>query len=276
MPHNKKRCPVTTDGDDLDGILDEPAMEATLKAVQDRSKARYDGVLGTLPDWVPRNFHDDFEGARNRVLGEGYELEVVQTMIKEEIKTGRAEYTRRFTPFPLPRDIKAFLKDINTLAHIKMAVAMEKVRGLAFLTDAAHAGRVVKGEQFSSGGASKKGTEGHLKRSIRKICRVIRSNKFSDVLGVIRNEVDERKEVHQRNELDHWDEDDHWDEGDQRDEDDQKGHLLHSKRDAIEVEFVGVNDRDEVIMYLNRGKLEGNEKRISFKTLRNILAEIKP
>lgn len=238
MPQNKKQNSFATNDDGLDG------MEATLKAIQKRARARYDGVLGTLPDWVPRNFHDDFKGARGRLLDEGYEPEVLQALVTERMQSSRAVDTRPFIPSPIPKDIKTFFRDINTLAHIKTAVDMEKLKGLAFLTDSAHAAKVAKGDQFSSGGASKKGKEGQLKKGIKRICSVIQSTRFKEVLSVIRNE------------------DDRWDA------------LLHSRNEPI-VEFFSVNDEDEVIHYLNLGEPEGHEKKISFKRLANILTEIK-
>jgi hypothetical protein len=238
MPKNKKQNSVATNDDGLDG------MGATLKAIQERARARYDGVLGTLPDWVPRNFHNDFEGARGRVLDEGYKPEVVQALITERMKSLRAVYTRPFIPSPIPRDIRTFFRDINTLARIKTAVAMRKVKGLAFLTDPIHATRVLKGERFASGGSAKKGKEYEPRASIRKLCAYIRSVQLGDVLQALRDP-------------------------------ERCNELYESTSDPIGVLFMGVHEDEQKITYLRRGDLPNKQGEISFKTLTNILTKIK-
>jgi len=107
-------------------------------------------------------------------------------------------------------------------------------------------------KSLSKGGKAKRGKEYEPKASIRVICDLIQSRSFTDVLEFLKNE------------------------------DGQCDDLYHSTDTPINVMFLGVYDIDssekkkrETIEYCKRGDPQVPPKSIAFRTLRNILSEIK-
>jgi hypothetical protein len=147
MPRKIRPTQPTTGNQDLDRFLDE-TLESRPGILNDRANKRYDGVLGTLPDWMPRNFHEAFQQARNKVLDASYDAEQVRRFIMELIDINKQAlahpnncYVRASVPFN-------FYKEINLMARLWTAAQMNKTEGLAYLTDQAHAERVEKGEKY--------------------------------------------------------------------------------------------------------------------------------
>lgn len=128
--------------------------------LQKRNAASYDGVLGTLPEWVPANFDREFHATRNRLLATyshqdllGYIAEVRDmsmrgdrdagefaelVMLADGLETAEPSgmltgtYCRPRTPFQI-------MADVSILAQIQEAVKLGPEAGLALLTDMEHA-----------------------------------------------------------------------------------------------------------------------------------------
>lgn len=115
----------------------------------ERTTKPYDGVLGTPPDWVPRNFQFDFEITRNKLLGAGYSPADLVAYVDEYIDFLRiaaanpeeAGYFRHSIPF----DIMAA---ISLLAELKNAVQLGPKDGLASLIGPLHAEQIGKAEKY--------------------------------------------------------------------------------------------------------------------------------
>jgi hypothetical protein len=147
------------DDDALYARVDE-VLGQNQAEIQRRHAAPYDGVMGTLPDWMPANFHREFDAIRGRLLatysradlldyvaemrdmgmlgnrdaGEFAELvslaDDLETTSPSGMLTGT--YSRPRTPFKI-------MADVSTLAQIQEAVRLGPVEGLALLTDQEHA-----------------------------------------------------------------------------------------------------------------------------------------
>jgi len=105
--------------------------------IQKRNAAPYDGVMGTLPDWVPANFDREFHAIRNRLIST-YEHADLLDYIAEMRDMGmqgdrdRGTYYRPRTPFQI-------IADVSILAQFQEATRLGPVDGLALLTDTEHA-----------------------------------------------------------------------------------------------------------------------------------------
>jgi hypothetical protein len=133
----------------MSGSLRDKLMAAADESESKRQQP-YDGVCGVLPfaSW-PVNFHQDFEITRDKLLRDGYTTEQLQTYIADVIETTKAALNNPDNPpncNPVcPFDIYG---DVGILAHFWTAVQLGEEKGLAFLTDANHAGQVIHGKKF--------------------------------------------------------------------------------------------------------------------------------
>ncbi len=227
--------------------MDDDSVKSDIKAARELLKWRdsqpYDGVLGQLPKWVPDKHKDEFCRIRDKLLDTeigGQEVSVKE-IIQWVIDFYKLQNVRESTVFYRGGYIPPeFWSDVSYLALINRAVSLGEENGLPLLVDK----EFIKGKEFSSGGAPKKGKEYEPKASIRKVCEEIDSTKFEDVLKSLRD-VEQCLDWYE------------------------------STKSPIGVLFTGVYDNEEVISYLLRGTLPDNQKQLSFKRLRDILTEIK-
>lgn len=144
--------------------------------LEKRAAAIYDGVSGSLPDWLPEHFRIAFENARDELLNSLTHADILECLKRydqflEPNYDGRELFPVKFTPH------------IGTLHLCQKAVSLGKMEGLRFL-----AGKnAAKGAQFSTAGESKKGKEYEPKASIRSICSQINSRAFNEVLAVLKD-----------------------------------------------------------------------------------------
>ena len=221
-----------------------PSVEeiAELGRIKAKVYTSYDGVLGLLPDWVPKFHQDDFRRIREKLLNTAIHGEpltaaqVIEWMDSHSVMTGSPSGVyQRVSVIPIKLH-----QDIGRLSFYRDVVALGKKKGLVLLAGE----KAVKGEDFSSGGANKKGKEYEPKASIRKFSEQINSTEFSEMLNALKDA-------------------------------DQCRDLYESTNNPIGVLFTGVDEESEVILYLPRGQLPDNQKQITFGRLRNILSEIK-
>jgi hypothetical protein len=115
----------------------------------------YDGVMGTLPEWIPENFHVDFHAIRGRLL-EAYSHAALLGYIAEYLTMDESTETHS-----IPGEI---MRDVSLLAHYREAVRLGQLAGLALLTDNEHAGQVIHGKKFPG---RKPGSIGPVRKFIR-------------------------------------------------------------------------------------------------------------
>lgn len=217
--------------DDVDSLA--KWLEASEAIHNTRHAAPYDGVLGSLPGWIPEWHRKRFMNIRNclldaKLFGETLTPEQIIKWIDAYCRLGEAEW-EEYIP-------KGIFKEIGELAHYRWISSLEKQRGLAELDS--------KAAPFSKGGTNKKGKFQEPKTSISAIIEKIGSRSFSDVLAVLRDA-------------------------------EQCADLYESTQAPIGVLFGDVDDDNETIEYLKRGELPDNPKTITFRTLRNILSQLK-
>lgn len=156
------------DDDDLFTKIDEALGQSANERLE-RNAAPYDGIMGTLDDWVPANFHREFHAIRDRLLstyehadllgyiaemrdmgmqgdrdaGEFAELVSLADDLEAASPSGMltGTYYRPRTPFQI-------MADVSILAQFQEAVRLGPVEGLALLTDNEHAGQVIHGKKF--------------------------------------------------------------------------------------------------------------------------------
>ena len=147
-----------------------------------RDAAPYDGIMGSLPEWVPDNFHREFHTIRDRLL-----KKYTHEHLLHSIATGIAEARNikgMLTGEPLDLTKGPFefsevrgVREVSFLARLKGAVELGPESGLALLTDTQHAGRVKKGKnygQHQSGIASNnRGKVGDNGKTINEIIGVL-------------------------------------------------------------------------------------------------------
>lgn len=132
----------------LDEFTD--AVAESFKELRARAGQRYDGVLGSLPEWIPANFHREFEAARNRLLDAGYTAGRVRALMAQEARRYRRAIRHEHDPISYDGFLwpPAVRNDVLSLARLKTAVRLGKEKGLAFLTDQDHADKVMKGDRY--------------------------------------------------------------------------------------------------------------------------------
>lgn len=121
----------------------EKTLRSHLLVLNERAKKKYDGVVGTLPDWMPPDFHLQFEDARNRLLTQLSHTEVF-SYLQEYGKYLKPKYDGR------PRFPIAYTKLIGTLHYIQKAVSLDETKGLAWLVGPIAAGKIEKGRKYST------------------------------------------------------------------------------------------------------------------------------
>lgn len=115
-----------------------------------RSKQPYDGVLGTLPQWVPENFQVEFKTTRNQLIRNGHKpddicrfmVDVVETEQKALASPDNPPGFNPNTPFEI-------YEKIITLAKIQHAVGLGPEQGLAYVTDPRTAQQINMGKKHS-------------------------------------------------------------------------------------------------------------------------------
>ena len=148
MPKNKASESTNPENDPYQWV--DAAVADTHQTVLTRLSLKYDGVMGKPDEWVPQNFQLEFQNARNRLLDGGYTVEQVRDLMAKEMRRSRYAYCNPKNPvsyggFVWPPEVRS---DVLTLAHLKTAVRLGPEKGLAFLTDEAHAKKVNKGERY--------------------------------------------------------------------------------------------------------------------------------
>jgi hypothetical protein len=156
------------DDDALNERIDQ-ILFSEHEEIKKRKAAPYDGVMGTLDEWIPANFHREFHAIRNRLLSTyehadllGYIAEMRDMGMRGDRDAGEfaelvsladdletaspsgmltGTYSRPRTPFQI-------MADVSILAQFQEAVRMGPVEGLALLTDNEHAGQVIHGKKF--------------------------------------------------------------------------------------------------------------------------------
>ncbi len=162
----------------------DAAVDVTSALLDERNKSPYDGVLGSPPDWVPDWAISFFKGYRNRLLDvRGYTSEEVLSLIDTQDKV--SEDAEFHWPVTYPNGQKAdpfcFHDEVRFLAWLRWCVNLGPSKGLEILGG----GFAPTGQKFRSGGSSKKGKEYEPKSSIRRICDEIGSCKFDIVLDAL-------------------------------------------------------------------------------------------
>ncbi|UVT20562.1 MAG: hypothetical protein H8K03_01175 [Nitrospira sp.] len=148
MPRRTELQPTESDNDPYQ-IGAEIANAAQM--LDDRRSAEYDGVIGSLPPWIPDNFVKEFRATGDRLLQTGYTAKQIRDLMAQEMR--RYRYAVRNPEKPI--SYGGFLwppavgKDVSFLAHLKTAVRLGPEEGLAFLTDETHAKKVNKGERYA-------------------------------------------------------------------------------------------------------------------------------
>jgi len=117
--------------EDLDRII--RWLDASEQVSEQRRAATYDGVLGKLPEWVPKWHQHKFNETRNRLLdrylfGERLQHEQIVAWINEYGVLAE-ENEGQFAPF-IPREI---YQEIGYLAHLRYAVSLGSEEGLVML-----------------------------------------------------------------------------------------------------------------------------------------------
>jgi len=120
----------------------EQTSQSHLLVLNERAKKKYDGVVGTLPDWMPPDFHLQFEDARNQLLRQLSYTEVF-SYLKEYGKYFKPKYDGR------PRFPIAYTKLIGALHYIQKAVSLGEEKGLAWLVGPTAARKLDMGNRYS-------------------------------------------------------------------------------------------------------------------------------
>lgn len=154
-----------------------------------RSEAPYDGVMGSLPTWVPDNFHREFHTIRDRLLKKythEHLLHSIATGIAEaqNIKGMLTEESLDLTKGPFEFSEVRGVREASFLARLKKAVDLGPESGLALLTDPDHASQTVQGKKFLDG--RKIGSIGAIRKFIRTTLKKDSSLKNEELWEAIR------------------------------------------------------------------------------------------
>lgn len=148
MPSRKTPDPISSQSN-LDENIEKFVQESA-SDLYGRNNRPYDGVLGIPSGWIPENFQREFKEARNKLLDAGYKPNQVRDFISKEFRSNRKALRNptkavSYDGFLWPLTV---WRDVRFLAHIRTADRLGPEKGLAFLTDPAHASKVKKGEQY--------------------------------------------------------------------------------------------------------------------------------
>lgn len=127
-----------------------------MRAADARSQQPYDGVLGTLPQWIPKNFHIEFESTRETLLQEGYVVTEIQQYMDEIVENERIALADPCAP-PKMRGCTVMSRTVREAVYtlvmfqqaVRLAEEMGEEKGLAYLTDSRTAGLITKGVRFT-------------------------------------------------------------------------------------------------------------------------------
>lgn len=123
-------------------------IEKVFDADRWRSEQPYDGVLGALPQWLPANFHAEFETTRNKLLRDGYTPDDIRRFMVEIAEIERSALASPDDPPELNPETPFDIYDaVSTLARLYEGVRLGEKQGLAYLTDAVHAAQVIHGKK---------------------------------------------------------------------------------------------------------------------------------
>ena len=120
-------------------------FERTDAIHEKRAEDPYDGVVGQLPEWVPKWHQEQFVFIRNRLLDNGYQgkkltPEKILTFMNRYQDLGEVEGDAY-----IPREL---WDDIGSLAHLRWCVSLGDQRGLEILAgDDAVMGRSFRAAQ---------------------------------------------------------------------------------------------------------------------------------
>ena len=207
----------------------DKALADRYDELEERANAPYDGAVGGLPDWVPEHFQIEFEETRNILFNSLSHAEILG-------------YLQRFDKFLDPnydgRELfpAQFIQRIGRLRCYQKAIALGKIDGLRFLAG----DNAAKGAKFPAGGTQKKGKEGELKASIRKVVARINKVGFDAVMEYLK--------------------------------DDQHCEDIYYYGGVM---FSRVDTQNRLLYYFDSKRSPDERQSVSFKRIRNILSEIK-
>jgi hypothetical protein len=126
-------------------------LSRTLAQLRDNSRHDYDGVLGSLPNWIPEPFRGEFEMARNFLIAEGYKPKMIRVFIAEDARTWRSLTRHPDQCLVRPRFVLTpnVMKAVRTLLRARIASKKDPIKGIDYLTDSAHASRIAHADKYS-------------------------------------------------------------------------------------------------------------------------------
>lgn len=98
-------------------------VEGALKTTRDVERRSYDGVLGTLPNWVPVKTSRDFSEYRWRLLNDGYTPEQILGWMDVIESRICADNSGSIVAGHVPRDVR---RDVEELWRIRHYVSLGK------------------------------------------------------------------------------------------------------------------------------------------------------
>jgi len=137
--------------------------EAILREKQRRVSMLYDGVMGQLPEWMPRRVRLEFTATRTRILKTHTHADLLEAISNVIDAHGERFGDEDYLKFEF--NSKGFSFDIAVLARMKKAVELGPVDGLGLMTDQEHAKRATEGEKFLNN-HRKLGTVGPIRKAI--------------------------------------------------------------------------------------------------------------
>ena len=147
-------------------------MIRRIELLEQRMSAPYDGVLGTLPGWIPEHIQHEFYSIRDRLLDKYTPDHVIRCI---EIGISEARNTKGmlsgaaldFTDRPFRfSDVKG-VRDASFLVRLRMAVELGEEKGLPLLIGNEQAEAVAIGKKFRKG--RKQGTGGPIRKWIKQM-----------------------------------------------------------------------------------------------------------
>lgn len=141
----------------------------------------YDGIRGTLPEWMPQLFVKKFKKIRSKLLTR---YSYTPSQIKRYI-TRYPEYMRNLKPEMMSVEIpNRILDDIDELYVLKYAVNAGEQDGLSILLDGKTADQIVTGKKFLSG--RKSNSIGPVRKFIRNALKKNPEMKNADLWEAIK------------------------------------------------------------------------------------------
>lgn len=143
-----------------------------------RDAAPYDGIMGSLPEWVPENFRREFLVIRDRLLKKythAHLLDCIDKGIAEaqDMRGMLSDNPLDITKGPFEFSEVRGVREASFLVRLQKAVDLGSELGLALLTDQQHANQVKKGKNYgqhqSSIASNKRGRVGDSRVLITEI-----------------------------------------------------------------------------------------------------------